>query len=1083
MQKVISFIFIISLSLPSLYGQINLKNGLVACYPFNANAKDESGNGNNGTVNGAALTADRFGKANSAYNFNGSSYISVNPAQFKNQSYSFATWVYLEDTPISENQYSLISVGWLTSDQNLILTTPSPAYARIGNGFSAWGYNNGTPGISNNWTGITPTKAKWYHVVSTRDNTSIKLYVDGILIANNSTTTGTNATTPIYSLNSYGTFGARQNSFISTIYTEFLKGSLDDIHIYSRAITAAEVKALYDGSPAQTITITPKNPFPCGGEKASFTAMGATNTSKYQWKVDGVNQGIDSKDFEYVSVKKTGNYTVKITVDITDDDVCFLQKPTTTDISIVIRDCTPIPTTSTTVNLKDGLIACYPFNANTNDETGNGNDGTVNGATLTTDRFGTASSAYNFNGASTITVAPGKFKNQSYSYATWIKLDELPLLNTGMGFISIGKAGEEQYLNVASYSTYANGFGCGGFNAPANPIFSNNYTNIDPDKNTWYHVVVTRDNVAMRLYVNGVLIINNGLYSATNGSNPSYPADGKFVFGARNFMPPTTPYSSFLKGSLDDIHIYNRAINTNEVKALYEINSTSPTITITASNPTPCGGDKITFTASGAISTSKYQWKVDGVNQGTNSKTFDYTSAKKTGDYTVKITVEVTEEDPCFPQKPVTTDQTFTIKDCIPLVTGVNLKNGLVACYPFNGNSKDESGNNNNGTIKGGVTLTPDRFGKANSAYTFNGIDGFINVPDAPSLKFEQISIAMWIKATQFREFTNSVRSWDRYGGPICRDVRPQGVWSGFTTATSHGLLRFSVAMADKTASQLGVENSVNLDVWDFIVFMIDDGVEKIYRNGVLVLNEPLNKGKKMHPNNEPIFIGRAFWLPSQVQLDAYFTGQIDDIHIYNRPLNEDEIKALYNGISPVPITITASNPTPCGGDKITFTANGAANTSKYQWKVDGVNQGTNSKNFVYNSTNKTADYQVKITVEVTDEDVCFPQKPIVVDKTINIKFCSTTIPTASNKILIPNIFTPNGDGTNDTWEIFNPTSGSDLIIEIYNRWGELVFYSKGYSQPWDGTYKEKPVPEGTYAYIVRIGNDMVLKGAVLVVR
>ena len=49
----------------------DLKDGLVAYYPFNGNANDESGNGNNGTVNGATLTTDRFGNTNKAYSFNG----------------------------------------------------------------------------------------------------------------------------------------------------------------------------------------------------------------------------------------------------------------------------------------------------------------------------------------------------------------------------------------------------------------------------------------------------------------------------------------------------------------------------------------------------------------------------------------------------------------------------------------------------------------------------------------------------------------------------------------------------------------------------------------------------------------------------------------------------------------------------------------------------------------------------------------------------------------------------------------------------------------------------------------------------
>ena len=52
-------------------------NGLIAWYPFNGNANDESGNGNNGTVNGATLTIDRNGNSDNAYSFNGSSFISM----------------------------------------------------------------------------------------------------------------------------------------------------------------------------------------------------------------------------------------------------------------------------------------------------------------------------------------------------------------------------------------------------------------------------------------------------------------------------------------------------------------------------------------------------------------------------------------------------------------------------------------------------------------------------------------------------------------------------------------------------------------------------------------------------------------------------------------------------------------------------------------------------------------------------------------------------------------------------------------------------------------------------------------------
>jgi hypothetical protein len=67
----------------NLWGQVPNyvpTNGLVGFWPFNGNANDESGNGNNGTVNGATLTTDRFGVANRAYSFDGvDDFISINP--------------------------------------------------------------------------------------------------------------------------------------------------------------------------------------------------------------------------------------------------------------------------------------------------------------------------------------------------------------------------------------------------------------------------------------------------------------------------------------------------------------------------------------------------------------------------------------------------------------------------------------------------------------------------------------------------------------------------------------------------------------------------------------------------------------------------------------------------------------------------------------------------------------------------------------------------------------------------------------------------------------------------------------------
>ena len=85
-----------------------------------------------------------------------------------------------------------------------------------------------------------------------------------------------------------------------------------------------------------------------------------------------------------------------------------------------------------------------------------------------------------------------------------------------------------------------------------------------------------------------------------------------------------------------------------------------------------------------------------------------------------------------------------------------------------------------------------------------------------------------------------------------------------------------------------------------------------------------------------------------------------------------------------------------------------------------------------------------------------------------------TMVVTILPAIIIPNGFTPNGDGKNDTWMIDYLFKFPNCEVEVYNRWGEQLFYSKGYNIPWDGNYKGKPVPVGTYYYIIRL-NDPIL--------
>jgi gliding motility-associated-like protein len=85
----------------------------------------------------------------------------------------------------------------------------------------------------------------------------------------------------------------------------------------------------------------------------------------------------------------------------------------------------------------------------------------------------------------------------------------------------------------------------------------------------------------------------------------------------------------------------------------------------------------------------------------------------------------------------------------------------------------------------------------------------------------------------------------------------------------------------------------------------------------------------------------------------------------------------------------------------------------------------------------------------------------------------------------IPNVFSPNGDGINDTWSFKSPDAFSGAVVEVYNRFGQIVFRSKGYSIPWNGMVNNTPVPAGTYYYVIDLksSNEPDITGWVFIIR
>jgi len=111
-------------------------------------------------------------------------------------------------------------------------------------------------------------------------------------------------------------------------------------------------------------------------------------------------------------------------------------------------------------------------------------------------------------------------------------------------------------------------------------------------------------------------------------------------------------------------------------------------------------------------------------------------------------------------------------------------------------------------------------------------------------------------------------------------------------------------------------------------------------------------------------------------------------------------------------------------------------------------------------------------TVVVTSSQGCVSSDIVIVTVVANITF--------------PNGISPNGDGANDEWIIDNIELFPNSMVEVYNRWGELLFQSKGYVEKWKGVYKGKPLPIGTYYYIINLNDALfpdVFTGPITVLR
>jgi len=195
-----------------------------------------------------------------------------------------------------------------------------------------------------------------------------------------------------------------------------------------------------------------------------------------------------------------------------------------------------------------------------------------------------------------------------------------------------------------------------------------------------------------------------------------------------------------------------------------------------------------------------------------------------------------------------------------------------------------------------------------------------------------------------------------------------------------------------------------------------------------------------------------------QTSEEGWISVEVTDVH--GCPARD----SLYLEVRTLPYVYLGMDTALCGSQSLVLS--GGTDASTYEWSTGETSQEL----IVYQG------FQV-ISVEVEDNYGCRNRD------TITIRDCDPYVFLND----IPTAITPNGDGVNDTWRIEKLEAYPDVEIEIFDRWGRMVFRSdRGYSQPWDGNdMSGKPLPMDSYHFVIKLnfGNDDRVIGIVTIIK
>lgn len=744
--------------------------------------------------------------------------------------------------------------------------------------------------------------------------------------------------------------------------------------------------------------------------------------------------------------------------------------------------------------INTGLVACYPFTGNAQDQSGFNNHGTNYGATLTTDRFGNLNSAYSFNGSSYILVPNStslSSPSSSITIAFWA--------NTSAWFYDFGYSFGPIMCKSNSTS-----------NCQYRVTIMDNAINCISDNKQWYYINGSNSLNQWDFFVftiNGNLLsyYKNGILSGQNSSPVAFPLSNNNPLYIGRDDAGTLDYYT---GKIDDIRIYNRALSYNEVVTLYNFqHSLNANAGIDKSI---CIGDSVQLNASGG---PKYKWD-NGTFLSNDTISNPYTRTLNTKDYILTVSDGVCEDKDTVKitvnNKPIvkaTGNNTICLGDSIQLsVSGANKftwNNGIYLNSDTISNPIAKPIINTTFIVEGFIGSCSNKDTIRIDVTTINtdaGLNKSICIGDSVQLnasggtKYEWLTNNTLSDTSIYNPFAKPTTNTKYYvlvsngickqkidsvevfvignlladagkDTSLCKNDSIQLMATGgtnFIWTPSAGLSRNDIPnpfaspnittkyYLKSTSGSCVAEDSITITINEKPI--INVGLDKIICKGESYLINTTSDADKFTwaPNT---FLDNHLIKSPKTTPDTSLQYLVKAENSTNGCINFDTIK------------ITVNNPkanfkasTSAGVVPLTITFNNTSTPKNINSLWDFGNSETSiltSPYFIYTKTGK-----YKVTLIVTDSNNC---KDTTTDEiTVN----------GNIKLNIPNVFTPNSDNLNDVFKIIFSDSSQIEYVKgtIWNRWGGLIYeFSFPKNTWWDGTYNGNFCSEGVYFYIFNI--------------